>query len=139
MTKTLAPVHPYYMIKAYQWLHDHGAKPETDPTPLARWAEHSANTYDDWRWAAVTEDGEVVGEAYPCHSIDSTDYYLTLETSRKYGFTHTTLRPAAELALPAIAQIVKKNVIWAKQNEFCGHVWLSERALYAEAKAKYRF
>lgn len=106
MTKTLAPIHPYYMIKAYQWLHDHGAKPETNPTPLASWAQQAKENYDEWRWALVAEDGEVVGEAYPSHYLDSTYYYITLATAQKYGLTEGTLKPAADLALPAIEKQV---------------------------------
>ena len=139
MTKTLAPVHPYYMIKAYQWLHDHGAKPETNPTSLARWAEYAAQNYDEWRWALVAEDGEVVGEAYPSHYLDSTYYYITLATAQKYGLTEGTLKPAADLALPAIEKQVGKRLLWAKSADLCGHVWPKERSLYNEAKAKYNF
>lgn len=139
MTKTLAPVHPYYMIKAYQWLHDHGAKPETDPTPLARWAQEAKEYYDDWRWALVAEDGEVVGEAYPVHSLDSTYYYITLATAQKYGLAEGQLKPAADLALPAIEKQVGKRLLWAREAELCSHVWPSERHLYNQAKAKYDF
>lgn len=131
--------HPYYMIKAYQWLQDHDAKPETDPTPLARWAEDAARDYDEWRWALVAEDGEVVGEAYPSHYLDSTIYYITLATAEKYGLAEGTLKPAADLALPEIEKQVGKRLLWAKSAELSGHVWLHERTLYNEAKARYGF
>ncbi|QHJ82719.1 MAG: hypothetical protein [Caudoviricetes sp.] len=129
----------YYMIKAYQWLRDHGARPETDPTPLAEWAESHSYDYDEWRWALVAEDGKVVGEAYPSHHLDSTIYYITLATAQKYGLAEGTLKPTAGLALPVIEKQLGKRLLWAREAELSGHVWLHERTLYNEAKARYGF
>ena len=139
---TIANVHiqSHYLIKAYQWLHDHGIKPNVSPRPLAAWLAKAANQ-NTWRWAAITEDGEIVGEAYQEQEFPVEGYYLTDETARRYGLFHSReiFNVTADQSLPAIETAIGKHVVWAKEPDMCGQVQLSERALYAQAKAEYDF
>lgn len=138
--KTITPVHPYYTIKAYDWIVRHGLKPSTNPAPLARWLEdHDQHAYYGSMMAAVTEDGEVVGEAYPTQSVRGTYYYLTLETAKRYGLNTGNLKPLAGMAMADIRKAVGKLVLWAKSSDMAGHVWDSERKRYEDAKTKYNF
>lgn len=140
MTVTSTHIQSHYLIKAYQWLHDHGAKPNVSPQPLAAWLA-KAEDRGTWRWAAVTEDGEIVGEAYQEQEYPVEGYYLTDETAQRYGLFHSyeIFNVPANQGLPAIESAIGKHVAWAKEPDMCGQVQLSERALYAQAKAKYNF
>lgn len=124
----------YHMAKAYNWLLDHNAKPETNPTRLAEWYK-KADDYADWRWAAVTEDGKVVGEA--SQRPNSDDCHLTPQTAKKYGLPKNQ---AADEGLEVIEKATGKPVKWAKEQDMLfSPLTIQDTDRYKAAKAKYSF
>lgn len=119
----------YYLAKATCWLEDHKADRDADPNPLAEWAsEHSEGAH----WAAVAQDGSIVGEADPVVDPrgDLAGYYTTKETSKRY---HLGLRLMADLAIGEIQRVVGEDVVWARNSDLSGHLWPSERDRYRRA------
>lgn len=122
----------YYLAKATCWLEDHKADGGADPHPLAEWASHHS---EGAHWAAVAQDGSIVGEADPVVDPlgDLVGYYTTPETSKRY---HLGLRLIAHLAIGEIQRVVGKDVVWARNSDLSGHLWPSERDQYRRALSR---
>lgn len=124
----------YHMAKAYDWLLNHDAKPETSPALLAEWFK-KAGDYADWRWAAVTENGDVVGEASQ-HYPDNNGY-LTSQTAKKYGLHKNQ---TADKGLEVIEKATGKHVQWAKEQDILFKpLTAQDTDRYKAAKTKYNF
>ena len=105
-----------YIVKAACWLEDHHADKNTEMLTLAYWAKGHA---DGSHWAAVAQDGSIVGEADPVrdHSGNIVGYCTTPETSERY---HLDLNTAADLAIGEIQRAVGMNVAWAHSDDLSG-------------------
>lgn len=126
----------YYLAKATCWLEDHKADEDADPRPLAEWA----SKHEGAHWAAVAQDGSIVGEADPVSDPldEMVVYYATAETSKRYHLDgcKAGLRLAADMAIGEIQRAVGMGVIWARTGELSGHLWPDERDRYLRALAR---